>query len=91
MIVGTFYTNMSKLESGDVLELIWNIGNVKATFDTCFDDCDDGNESDEFTSFVFVGKSFEGNPPIERSDNNYFIVNYRNFPERILLNGEQIN
>ena len=33
----------------------------------------------------------EGTPPVDVSEAKYFVVNYHNFPENILLNGEKIN
>lgn len=90
-IVKTFYEHLNMIGKNDILSLVWNSGTVNCAFDTCFDDCDEDNESDEFTSFVFKKIDIIGNPPIEITADNCFIINYHNFPEKILLNGNKVN
>lgn len=90
-IIEVFYKNLQKIKRNDILTLMWKKGIVMAIFDTCFDDFNEDNETEEYTSFVFKMIKSEGNPPIEVSETKYFVVNYHNFPENILLNGEKIN
>ena len=90
-IIESFYKNISNLSKDDILTIIWENGEVKARFDTCFDDFDEVDENDEFTSFVFEKVELKGIPPIELSESNYFTINYHNFPKDILLNGVKIN
>ena len=87
-IIETFYKNLPNITTKDVLELKWKTGSIKAVFDTCFDDFDEENERDEYTSFVFKGLSFDGKPPVQISDEKVFVINYHNFPESIMLLGE---
>lgn len=89
-IIETFYKNLSNITTKDVLELKWKTGSIKAIFDTCFDDFDEESESDEYTSFIFKVLSFEGKPPVQISDEKSFVINYHNFPESIVLEGEVI-
>lgn len=91
IIIEKFYKEVKSLTENDALLLIWENSKVEATFDTCFDDFDENNESDEFTSFVFKKKEITGTPPIEISEDNFFIINYHNFPEDIVLNNVKIN
>lgn len=90
-VVEVFYNNLSKIKSESLLTLIWDTGTAQAVFDTCFDDFDDNNENDEYTSFVFKILKVEGNPPIEVTEKRYFVVNYHNFPKTIFLNNEKLN
>ena len=91
VIIEKFYKSISDLSIDDVLTLIWENGEVQARFDTCFDDFDEIDENEEFTSFVFEKVELKGIPPIELSASNYFIINYNNFPKDILINGIKIN
>ena len=73
------------------MTLVWNEGQIQAKFDTCFDDFNEENEEDEFTSFVLEKLAIKGNPPVEITGANLFIINYHNFPTEIILNSEKIN
>ena len=90
-IIETFYKNLSKISKDDILTLVWNEGQIQAKFDTCFDDFNEENEEDEFTSFVLEKLAIKGNPPVEITGANLFIINYHNFPTEIILNSEKIN
>lgn len=90
-IVEKFYKNLANIKDEDTLLLVWENSEVYALFDTCFDDYDENNEADEYNSFVFKAEKIIGNPPINITDNRYFIINYHNFPNKILLNENQIN
>lgn len=90
-IIEKFYKSLSEIGGNDILELLWETGKITAVFDTCFDDFDENNEKDEFTSFVFKSKNMEGVIPVDIGENDLFIVNYHNFPKQILLNGKEIN
>ena len=90
-IIETFYKNLSRITEEDILTLVWSEGQIQAKFDTCFDDFNEENEEDEFTSFVLKKLEAKGKPPIEITEANLFIINYHNFPKDIILNDERIN
>lgn len=81
-IIETFYKNLSKITEEDILTLVWMEGQIQAKFDTCFDDFNEDNEEDEFTSFVLKKLELKGKSPIEITEANLFIINYHNFPNR---------
>ncbi len=92
-IIGVFLGNLDHFESFEML-LKWDNGSqVKALFDTCFEDEDDDEndvEFEEYMSFMFKVISVVGEPPIEICD-NYFLINYRNFPKEIIVDSKKIN
>ncbi len=90
-IVTAFYQELDKLSGNEELILKWETGKVLCKFITCFDDFDDENEDDEFTSFVFRCDNLEGQPPIEFGDDNEFVINYHNFPIEITIDGKLIS
>ncbi len=94
-IVRTFYNNIDRYEKKTMI-LKWdNDSQVIANFDTCFEndnefDVDDARY-EEYISFVFkLIEAFE-NPPIYITEDKYFCVDYRNFPDEILVDGKKIN
>ena len=91
LIIETFYKKLSSLTGEDVLTLIWDEGQIKAKFDTCFDDFNEKNDEDEFTSFVLKKIELIGTPPVVIAETGLFIINYHNFPKDIILNNEKIN
>lgn len=88
LIISKFCTNLETIENSTIM-LIWEEGRVEALFDTCFEDMDDDTE-EEYHSFVFVAKQIEGKPPVEISEDNLFLVSYKNFPEKIMLENKNI-
>lgn len=90
-IIEGFYKNLDSIKENDTLLLVWENSEVTAMFDTCFDDYDENDETNEYNSFVFKAVRIVGNPPIDIADNSYFIVNYHNFPDKIFLNEKLIN
>ena len=90
-VIEIFYKNLTNITEEDVLTLVWNEGQVQARFDTCFDDFDEENEEDEFTSFIFKKIGLTGSPPVEITDADLFIINYHNFPKDIICKGKKIN
>ena len=93
-IISTFYRNLSKIEATN-LTLTWSTGSIVATFDTCFDD-DNGNEIgspeyDSFVSFAFQAIQITGNPPVFVTDDDMFLIDYRNFPSDIFANDKKVN
>ncbi len=81
-VISGLYKNLDNI--GDsALTLIWESGYIKATFDTCFEDMDD-ETNEEFYSFVFFAEEVSGEPPVEISDDGFFLINYKNFPAEIL-------
>lgn len=94
-IIGIFMGIEDKYEN-QILELVWNNENkVFAKYDSFIEDendCEmDDEHYEEFISFVFMKVELLGDPPIEVSEDNYFLVNYHNFPKEILINGKKIN
>lgn len=87
--ISTFMGNLTHIND-EILTLKWESGSAKVQFDTCFEDIDDKTD-EEFHSFVFIVCSKTGNPPLNVTDENYCIINYKNFPDEILMNGEKIN
>lgn len=89
-IIETFYKNIETQREG-IFILEWEQGQIKANFDTCFDDYNLDNEEDEFTSFVFKKLEVAGTPPVDIEYNDYFTINYHNFPSKITMNGNIMN
>lgn len=94
-IIGKFVEGENKYEN-QTLVLIWSDGSqVIAKYDSFIEDeanCELEDEYyEEFTSFVFIMISGNGNPPIDVSQDGFFLINYHNFPKDILANGEKIN
>lgn len=94
-IIGVFINNTDKYEN-ERMVLKWKDGSfVVATFDTYIedeDDCDIEDENyEEFWSFVFKVHRIEGEPPVFITQHDYFLVNYRNFPDEIIAKGKKIN
>lgn len=81
-IVGKLYNCLDEISNKEI-KLIWETGEMTVVFDTCFDDFNENDESDEFTSFVFKVSSTKGTFPAIISEDNYCIINYHNFPTRI--------
>lgn len=89
---------LSRLNQYDIeeMKLLWLDGSVVfANFDTCFEDDNGLDEDDEayeeFTTFVFKVIDISGNPPVFITEDDFFCVNYRNFPDEILVDGKKIN
>ena len=80
--------------AGKPVTLEWNDGSCAiATIDIVFEDMDEDENDEnfeEYYSFVFRSISVTGKPPISVSGDNLFLVNYRNFPKSIELNGKNI-
>ena len=51
----------------------------------------DENGYEEFWSFVFKVIRADASVPIEITEDDYFLINYRNFPKEIIANGKKIN
>ena len=88
-IISTFYKNTYEV-FGKKLLLEWDTGSVYAEYDTNFEDIDDDTE-EEFYSFAFRILSKTGNPPILVTEDNFFLVDYKNFPNSITLDSVKLN
>ncbi len=92
-LIDVFMGNLDEYERLPMI-LKWKRGGqALVRLDTCFEDEDDDEQApdfEEYVSFIFEALSIDGNPPIDIYD-NYFIVNYRNFPNEILVDGRKIN
>lgn len=94
-IIQTFSQSINTYDNHEML-LSWNDGSsVIANFDTCFEDDNDmeiGQKGyEEFWTFVFKAISVLGKPPIYITEDEYFCVDYRNFPDEIIADGKKIN
>ncbi|MBR5614214.1 MAG: hypothetical protein IKW64_02800 [Clostridia bacterium] len=94
-VIGKFLNSTNSIQ-GKELNLIWDDGShVHALYDSYIEDesdfemDEDGYE--EFWSFVFKVICADANAPIEITEDDYFLINYRNFPKEIIINGEKIN
>ena len=78
------------------MKLLWEHGGeIVARFDTCFEDENEYEENhveyEEFTTFVFEVICVSGQPPVLITEDNFFCVNYHNFPDEITVGDEKIN
>ena len=92
----TAFMNNLKNYAKEGMTLKWDNDNyISATFDVYFEDeneIDEDNDGyEEYISFSFKAVEIVGNPPIELTEDNYFLINYHNFPSEILVNGVKIN
>ena len=95
VIISKFLSNLDDYDT-QKMELLWNErGKVVARFDTCFEDENDYEENEaeyeEFTTFVFEVIDVIGDPPIFITEDDFFCVNYHNFPDSIIADGQRIN
>ena len=44
----------------------------------------DDETDEEFYSFAFIATDVTGTPPVDVLENKYFLINYKNFPNKIL-------
>ena len=94
-IIGTFMYNMDDYYNCTVT-LKWKDGSwVIAEFDACSEDDNDLELDDEnyeeLTSFVFKALWVKDNPPVYITEDAFFLVDYRNFPDEIIAGGKKIN
>lgn len=94
-IIGKFMDVADDLEE-KMLTLKWNDGSqVLAIYDSYMEDevdCElDDEEYEEFWSFVFKAIDLVGTPPVYITEDKYFCVDYRNFPNEILDGTKKVN
>jgi len=93
-VIDIFYGNIDEFARYEMI-LIWESGVIKAYFDTCFEDMNDYDEDDErfeeYVSFAFEVINVSGEPPVFITKDNFFCVNYHNFPDAIMVEGKKIN
>lgn len=94
-IIGSFMTIADEVE-GETVILKWEDGSeVKGIYDSYIEDENDleldDEKYEEFWSFVFEVVEVSGEPPVYITEDDYFCVNYHNFPEKIMVNGKDIN
>lgn len=87
-IIFNLYNNLKSIDDS-VVTLIWDTGSIKATFDTCFEDIDD-EADEEYYSFVFIANEIIGAPPVNVTGDQYFLINYKNFPQKIICRDLEI-
>ena len=94
-VIGKFLKNLDKYDTEE-MTLVWSgDATLTAKFDTCFEDENEFEETDtryeEFTTFVFEAICISGNPPVFITKDNFFCVNYQNFPDKIMIEQQKIN
>ena len=94
-IITNFLKNIDDYES-KVMKLIWQDGSsIAVTFDTCFEGENDleldDEKYEEFWSFVFKVVEVIGELPVYITEDEYFCINYRNFPDEIIVGDKKIN
>ena len=94
-IIGHFLKNLDKFDIEE-MTLVWSEGEtITARFDTCFEDENEFEENEigyeEFTTFVFEAICISGDPPVFITEDNFFCVNYHNFPNKIMVGKQKIN
>lgn len=88
-VISVFCKNIDKTY-GKSVKLCWKTGYIIANFDTCFEDEDDDTD-EEYNSFVFKCTEQHGDTPVLISEDGFFIINYKNFPIDIFVDGNSIN
>lgn len=93
--IGPFMAVADELE-GKTIILKWKNGSqVQGIYDSYIEDeldCDmDDKDYEEFWSFVFKAIDLTGEPPIYITEDEYFCINYRNFPDEIVVDNKKIN
>ena len=92
LVIKTFYGNLSRVGNDAVLELRWNNGSIFAKYETDYGDEDDvTNEFSQYFVFSFVSQIGDNPLHLKLNAGDLFEINYKNFPEFILLNNEKIN
>ncbi len=94
-IIENFISIENKYKNEKLLLKWYDGSQVIARYDSFIEDENDyeleNEKYEEFWSFVFKKIDFVGNPPIEISEDDFFLINYNNFPNEILANGKKIN
>ena len=95
IIINKFLENLDKYDD-EKMKLLWHEGGtIIARFDTCFEDENEFEENEieyeEFTTFVFELICISGNPPVFITEDNFFCINYHNFPNKIMVGKQKIN
>ena len=94
-IIKTFMLNQGDFED-EIMVLKWLDGSeVIARYSYILEDENDYEMEDknyeEFWSFAFEVLKITGNPPIDITKHNYFLISYHNFPDEIIAKGQKIN
>ena len=94
-IIGKFFIICDEYEGKEVT-LKWEDGStIKGKYDSFIEDENDYELDDEkyeeYWSFVFEAVEVSGKPPVYITEDNFFCVNYKNFPDEIICNGEKLN
>lgn len=95
VLIGRFLEQIDRYDTEE-MTLVWNSGaTIRAKFDTCFEDENDFSEEEpgyeEFTTFAFEVVEVLGVAPVLITEDNFFCVNYHNFPDEVLVDGTKIN
>ncbi len=94
-IIGTFMNVADELEN-KLIMLKWKDGSqAQGIYDSYIEDESDYDLDDEryeeFWSFVFRAIDIKGNPPIYITEDEYFCINYHNFPNEIFVENKKVN
>lgn len=89
------FMNIADEYEGKILTLKWENGSkITAVYDTYIEDesdyeLDDDNY-EEYWTFVFKALDMTGKPPVYITDDEYFCINYHNFPAEIFAENKNI-
>lgn len=94
-IIGSFMNIADEVE-GEIVILKWgNESKVKGIYDSYIEDENDleldDEKYEEFWSFVFKVVEVIGEPPVYITEDEYFCINYHNFPDEIIVDDKKIN
>ncbi len=93
-IIGKFKVIADDMEETKML-LRWRDGSwILGIYDSIMEDENDFELEDEryeeFWSFIFRALDLSGDPPVYITEDEYFCINYHNFPEEMLVDGKDI-
>ncbi|MBQ6998922.1 MAG: hypothetical protein IJN62_03945 [Clostridia bacterium] len=94
-IIGNFMNVADEYEQKEMI-LKWENGSqIHGIYDSYMEDETDfdidDREYQEFWSFVFSVIDLTGDPPVYITEDEFFCVDYRNFPDEIIADGKKIN
>ena len=95
IIIGRFMDKSDEYE-GKILTLKWKDGSlIQGIYDSYMEDetdCDlDDKNYEEFWSFIFSAVDLKGEPPVFITEDDFFCINYHNFPDIIMAGDIKIN
>ncbi len=94
-IIGKFFNSVENFYQKEMI-LDWGNGNIAyGVYEEYIEDENDedieSENYEEFWSFIFKITGLLGKPPIFVTEDEYFMINYHNFPQKILVDGKEMN